>query len=374
MSELQIGLLIIGVITIVVVLAYNKSQDLKYRRLAERKFSSAHDDALLDSDIPADEDAADSVPTAIHSAADRVEPVLVDEDTPAPPAPEPGLPRVPVSERGEIAAAPDERQAIEYAINLSSTDATDSGLFAAAVADIAGQISKRIRFEAWDDSRAGWSDSPEGVKSSKLRACLQLVDRQGAITPDELAKFRTLVSAVANVRGFAADSPDSAEALAQAGNLDEFCCEVDIQIVLNVMSRSGLFAGSKIRSLAEAEGFMLESDGVFRRRDDSGLCLFSIANDPGSFPVEAMKDFVTGAIVFQFDLPRVPDEIELFDQFCEVAGRFAAVLGGRMVDDNKVEISPKALQAIRSQIQHVHATMQERGFPAGSPIAFQLFS
>ena len=87
-----------------------------------------------------------------------------------------------------------------------------------------------------------------------------------------------------------------------------------------------------------------------------------------------MKDFVTGAIVFQFDLPRVPDEIELFDQFCEVAGRFAAVLGGRMVDDNKVEISPKALQAIRSQIQHVHATMQERGFPAGSPIAFQLFS
>lgn len=373
MSELQIGLLIIGVVTIVVVLAYNKSQDIKYRRLAEQKFSSDHGDALLGRDVTADDDAV-AVPPLNHSSADRVEPILVEEDASVPPMPEPEVPGVQVPERHGWMVAPDERQMIEYAINLTSTEVTDSGSFASAVSDIAGQISKRIRFEVWDDSRSGWTESSQGVKSAKLRACLQLVDRQGAIAPDELAKFRTLVSAVANVRGFAADSPDSAEALARARSLDEFCCEVDIQIVLNVMSVSGPFAGTKIRALAEAEGFALENDGLFRWRDESGLCLFSIANDPGSFPMEGMKNFTTGAIVFQFDLPRVPDDIEVFDQFCEVAGRFATVLGGRLVDDNKVQISPKALQSIRSQIQHVHVTMQDRGVPAGSPVAFQLFS
>ena len=48
MSELQIGLLIIGVVTVAAVIAYNKIQDLKYRRLAEKNFASSHEDALLE--------------------------------------------------------------------------------------------------------------------------------------------------------------------------------------------------------------------------------------------------------------------------------------------------------------------------------------
>ena len=47
MSDLQIGLLIIGIVTIAAVIAYNKIQDLRFRKLAEKNFASSHEDALL---------------------------------------------------------------------------------------------------------------------------------------------------------------------------------------------------------------------------------------------------------------------------------------------------------------------------------------
>ena len=47
MSELQLGLLAIGALVVVAVLAYNKWQELRYRKLAERSFGAGHEDVLM---------------------------------------------------------------------------------------------------------------------------------------------------------------------------------------------------------------------------------------------------------------------------------------------------------------------------------------
>ena len=47
MNELQLGLLAIGVVAIVAVLGFNRWQERKYRRQAEQRFQSSHDDVLL---------------------------------------------------------------------------------------------------------------------------------------------------------------------------------------------------------------------------------------------------------------------------------------------------------------------------------------
>ena len=47
MNELQVSLLAIGVVVIFAVLAFNRWQERKYRRQAEQRFASQHDDVLL---------------------------------------------------------------------------------------------------------------------------------------------------------------------------------------------------------------------------------------------------------------------------------------------------------------------------------------
>ena len=53
MSELQIGLMAIGVLVVVAVLIYNRVQERRAKRGAERAFRSGHDDVLLKQPAPA---------------------------------------------------------------------------------------------------------------------------------------------------------------------------------------------------------------------------------------------------------------------------------------------------------------------------------
>ena len=48
MTDLQIGLALIGVLAVAAVLAYNWLQERRAKRAAERAFASRHSDVLLD--------------------------------------------------------------------------------------------------------------------------------------------------------------------------------------------------------------------------------------------------------------------------------------------------------------------------------------
>src|SRR5262245_19387770 len=48
MTDLQLGLLVVGAAAVVAVVVYNRVQERKVQRDAQRAFGSAHPDALLD--------------------------------------------------------------------------------------------------------------------------------------------------------------------------------------------------------------------------------------------------------------------------------------------------------------------------------------
>src|SRR3989304_4000535 len=54
MSDLQLGLLAIGAVVVIAVLAFNKWQEVRFRREAEGSLKSHHDDVLMgDAEEPA---------------------------------------------------------------------------------------------------------------------------------------------------------------------------------------------------------------------------------------------------------------------------------------------------------------------------------
>jgi FtsZ-interacting cell division protein ZipA len=373
MSELQIGLLVIGVVTIAAVIAYNKILDLKYRRLAEKNFASSHDDALLEpADMPAKPIAVAHALDELEPVAQtrvepaRIEPTLADDTARDIADPDDALPR----------SAGDEFEAIFWTARMSGSNPLNAAQLAEAFDAVRQAFSKPSRLLAWNRATQGWNDAKEGgADTYHFAAGIQLVDRQGAISVDELAKFQASTAGFADEFKLGMEPVDLAEPQERARKIDDFCCDVDIQIVLHLVSADKPFAGSKIRAIAEADGFRADSSGLFKRFDEDGHCLYTLANEEGGvFILDTMKDTTSSSISLHFDLPRAPGGIATFDHFCSAASRFAMTLGARLVDDNRVEIGAGALKSIREQVGQVQARMSAAGYPPGSPVALSLFS
>ena len=65
---------------------------------------------------------------------------------------------------------------------------------------------------------------------------------------------------------------------------------------------------------------------------------------------------------------------EVLDLMLKTAHELAGVLDGRLVDDNRAALSEAGIGRIREQVRSIHAKMDLRGIPAGSPRALRLFS
>src|SRR5215210_7620834 len=138
MTDLQIGLLLIGAAAIAGVLVYNRLQERATRREAERVFGSDHVDVLLD---------------------ERQEPDVRREPT---------IEVLPVR-----AAAPTDPR-IDYIVQLRGISASATR---ADWAPIEQRFARRVLIGDTDDG--------------KLHAALQMLGRNGVIAEAELIDFRS---------------------------------------------------------------------------------------------------------------------------------------------------------------------------------------
>jgi hypothetical protein len=367
MSDLQLSLLAIGVALVVGVVAYNRWQEAKARRRTEATFGSRHGDVLLRGAGAATDAEPRPVTSPPASPPDRSIEHTLEE--PAPPVP--GF---------EAAAALPPfvilDPAIDYIVELGCARPVGGAEIAThANALLEEGLIKPVHWEGHDESRGVWRPISGDGRYLRLRIGLQLADRAGPVTEDDLLAFCGEVQEVALALAAQPDFPDTDQALARAQELDRFCTEVDVQIGLSVIgSESHMFAGSKVRSLAEAAGLAIGRDGRFHRPGEDGAELFSLANlEPMPFHPESIKTLQTRGVTVLFDVPRVPESASAFRRFIDFAHQLEHALGGVLVDDNRKPIGQAALEAIGQQLERIHQTMNARGIPAGGPIALRLF-
>ena len=179
MSDLVLGLLVLGAVLFAAVLVYNRLQERSARRAIERAFDSRAEDMLA------------------HASPERREPTL---------------------EKGPARPVPDTR--VDYVIELKPTRA----LSAAAVQEGWLQIDQRF-------GRRAFLANADGV----WRAALQLVSRAGAVSEAELIEFRSAVETLAARLGASAAAPETRPALEVARELDRACADGDIQVALHVV-------------------------------------------------------------------------------------------------------------------------------------------
>ncbi|POZ62655.1 cell division protein ZipA C-terminal FtsZ-binding domain-containing protein [Chromobacterium alticapitis] len=399
MSELQIGVLILGGGVIALVFGFNVFQEWRFRKRTQQAFARPQDDVLLD--VP-----KNNVRDGRH---DRMEPVLVDADLdereiepepfepqlPEPPQakPEPAMaaasrqeptlamPEVPVVEEedeDELAMDSADHQALVVAMLDPSLDFIAEVLFhepheLAAMPRF--NVGKRTQLIGRTE-RGLWkvAEALPGTRYKQINIGMQMVDRSGAVTEQELASFCQQVSRFAEDHDAAVSFPQRQQKLVAARELDRFCADVDVLIGINIVPQAAI-EGARLRSFVEAAGLQLEPDGAFHYLADSGNTLYSlVAADQMPFTYHTLLDKSFPALTLLFDVPRVAGGVDVFDRAVHFAHHLAQEFGAQLVDDNRRALTDAGLSRIREQLLHIYGSMDDRGIAPGSVAALRLFA
>ncbi|MFH1872305.1 MAG: cell division protein ZipA C-terminal FtsZ-binding domain-containing protein [Pseudomonadota bacterium] len=376
-SELQIALIGAGAVGVALVWGYNVWQDRQHRKTAERIFNGEQGDALPVA-APEMQRAGDDERREPHLDADldvvaqgdenpypiTAEEVEADEAQAAPAS----APPLPDDSADEIA---------DCILRLTASEAIAAPVVLAMQNAWAGDPGKALHWLARNDGEA-WRqlDAQDAGRYRDWAIALQLVDRRGAVSVAELTSFFDGAQQIAQHMGAALELPVFDETLLHAARLDEFCAGVDIQFVLHVVEATGgVFAGTKLRGVAEAAGLVLDADGVFRARDEAGGELFTVANlgnDP--FAADTLAALATHGLTLSLDVPRVADGVAAFGRMLATARQLTTALGGVLVDAQRAPLSQAMIDAIGAKTAELQQTMRDAGIEPGSVRALRLFS
>lgn len=339
MSDFQLGLLLIGVLAIVGVIVFNRVQEGLATKRAQRAFGSQHEDVLL------------------GEAPRRREPTLEPPIRKA--SPDPGA---------SAQALPD--QALDYVITLSPAHSMSAGTFLELWTPLEHRFANRV-LTAGREDEGDWKRIAHGDPTAygSFQAALQLVSRAGIVNEGELIEFRSEVENLAATLGASVVAPEMKQAIDQARELDRFCADADIQIVLNLVPAAGsAFPEAKLEAAIAAAGLERLADGQHALRDAHGRVLYAVIVAGGEKNGEVAK------LTFSLDVPRVPDVRRTYETLVRFAHQLAAGLGGSLIDDNGRPLDEQSLAAIGAELDAVDHALERRGLPPGEPLALRLFS
>ena len=390
MSDLQIGLLVIGVAVVAGVLAFNWLQERRFRRQADAAFQAPMDDALMQRSDTLREAAeriepalgepvfdvafADAVSeTELHQdplPAPRVEAAPMPSPAPAPKTP----PNVAPRPAGPVIAPYDEL--IEYRIRLVG-DNMPASVFSETF-NHARTLGKTVRWLGLPVDAAEWEDILpwRDAHYQQVVITMQLSDRNGAVQEEQLTALCELLQKMAQANGLRIACDDVVDALERAQAVDRFCVDVDVLIGLNVVARGeGAVNLTRIVHEAESSGMVLGVDGAYQLLDSRGESLYVLCNhDAEPFSAEVVEGQATQGVTLQFDVPRVPDGLKVFDGMVAFGRKIANETGGILVDDNLRPLTDAGIEKIRTQLMQIYERMEARGVPSGSRRALRLFS
>lgn len=364
-SDFQMALVGIAIAVVIAVLVYNWWQESKYKKRAERAFSTSHPDVLFG-------DAHDRVEPQLSNLASSRLHDDVEEGLLSPIVSEPILPRAVNDSMAPAINAEIDTIALVLADAPMSPDQ-----FWPTVAQ-SRQVSEHIRWEGlvgglWHPISEN-SDGDTGFR--ELRAGLQLANRRGAVDANTLRAFNEMMAAFAHGIGAVSQREDVSVAMRRAQSVDALSAETDIEIVVNIIGKSGVtFATTKVRGLAESHGLVALASGEYVLRDELGLVLFTLRNMNAEEPpgIKSAGAYLTG-LCFAMDVPRTPQPQKTFERMMALAIRFADTLQGEVVDDNRKLLTANGRKVIADTIVQIAGTMEARNVSPGSSAALRLYA
>jgi len=426
MSDLQLALIVLGVLAVAAVAIYNVWQERQFRRRSEQALPQSGDDALMPgSQNGARSTAADGVvrnrltggsgaqatrPAAAGLAAsagagdDEQDPARdpAASSAAADPRREPhigealdvhhtvaGTEAGPSSRSHEVRPLAREPRRAEIRSNVASALEGPAGLWypivfrlpavadASALAVIRSEVSGENHIADWIEpdmpaTEIALGDDLGATIDRVLR--IQAVDARGPASKAQFQQLLANAQRAADQVGGQATAPEPTAASETAASLHAFCISVDVSIGLNVAASNGGLAGTKLRGLIEAAGFHSLPDHSFVLRDEAGNTLCTLTEgDGGGLDPQVLRSQSVRAISLLLDVPRTPGTMAQFERTATLARHFAQALSGSVVDDSGRVLDEASMARIRAQLGAMVKAMRAQGIEPGESLARRIF-
>ncbi len=359
MSNLQLALIAFGVVLVAAVWIYNVTQERRARGKAEQAFGVRPPDALFEEgerreptigELPPEPPEA---PRSSTSLDQTFPPAAVGElDTG-------GAPAALVSNRIDTVAVilADDPVMSEQLQPL--LDALQSHLAKTHVEGIVDEQWHPIE----SSPRRSWRE---------LRVGLQLASRFGAVTEEDIERFNRTIADFAAAVNAVSQREAPATAAARARELDQFCADADVEVVVNVVGQFGAtFPIARVKQLALENGLAETGKGELVCYGQDGEPAYTIRKleDGKTHPAATYYSGLT----FALDLPNVPNAPAVLGEMVSTAELFASTMGGQLVDDARKPLTEHGIVSIRRSLEKIVHEMQAQGIPAGGALARRLF-
>jgi hypothetical protein len=340
MSDLQIGLILLGVVLILVVLLFNWWQDRRIRQKMQEHFPEREHDPLMGS---------------VPSAAGRREPGF-------------GL-RDPVEE-----LAPDDPAEVdpgcEVVIDIHFAQPVSTAQLQAAVQSMHKAGNKPVRIFAEREGGGHRAKLRPNESYVSMQLSILLANRSGPLTDIEWSHLWSMAQRLAERFDGAIEAPEQEQVMVRAGQLDELCARLDAQVGL-ALRLPGTQAVSDITRVLKDVGF-LPYGSQLAWMADTGVPRFTVLFD--GVHARDVQSAGVDRIDLLLDLPNSPPDEQAFSRMASVGRDLAGRLNAVLLDDQGNPVSDGTDHAIDKQLLDLYARLQEAGFEAGTERTARVFS
>lgn len=339
MSDLQIGLILLGVALILIVLIFNWWQDRRIRQKMQAHFPETDEDPLMSS---------------VPRVPGRKEPglgVRHEEDLPA-------------DDPAEVDPA---TQAV---IDIHFAQPVSTAALHAVIHNLHRVGAKPLRIFAEKEGGGHRMQLRADEHYVSMQLAVVLANRSGPLSDIEWSQLWTLAQSLAERFDGAIEAPEQAHVLEHARKLDAVCAGLDVQVGL-VLRLQETYATTDIIRVLKDVGF-LSYGRQLAWMADVGLPRFTVMLD-GVHPAEIKAEGVD-RIDLLLDLPNSPADDHAFSRMASVGRDLARRLDAVLLDDQGNPVHEQADASIDQQLAQMYAKLEAEGFPAGSERAARVFA
>jgi len=338
MSDLQIGLILLGLALILVVMLFNWWQDWRARTHMRQRFFDTQDDALLDE----------------LASAERREPVLGAA--------------LNASVVGEDGDEVDAR--CEAVIDMHFPQPIAADALTHALQSLLHTGGKPIRVFAQRDDDGKPARVHLGEPCIALHLAVLLANRSGPLSAIEWSSIWTQAQALATQFDGTIEGPEQDQVVRQAAELDALCADLDATVNLQVKLPEALPL-DQIQRLAHDVGFVPRGRLLVWAVDDIARFTLHAAGDAAQDAVAAQR---VARLDLVLDVPNSPGEPQAFSRMAGVGRDLASRLNAVLLDDQGKPLAVNADAVVDQQLVEIAQRLDAAGFPPGSARCARVFA
>lgn len=347
MSQMQIGLLILGALILLGMFAFNSWQARKSR--------------------PRQADPTPQLAPLLNR-----EPTMTEAD----------LEAMEMLEVDHMAISTQEKKPLLDALLDSvvpiALDAPVSGEAVLATMPSTRRVgSKPFSVDALNASTGEWEFPQSGARYTQLQAGLQLANRSGPMNDIEFSEFVVKMQIFCDALGGTPDFPDMRSEVNRSRELDQFASEHDAQLGFELRAKQAAWSPSYIQQMAAREGFVagpMPGRLVLPASTQGQPSLLSLSFDTQAALSDDLDQSALRSCTLALDVTHVAREEQAFGRMRKAARALAHSMDGALTDDRGMALSDAALDQIAKDIEQLYDRLEQHGLPAGSSLARRLFA